>query len=140
MIRVPWNLILLLGCIRVPFERILSTLNECQHAIARTRRYLVGEIRMKLNGKTAIWRCGITVVYLRTAMTVLVRSSISEIRFFCTCSLNCDFIPHTRLTGTAGRVHCVRIFTHFPCYEPACWSLNFMHFQTSVIRLVDRLT
>ena len=48
--------------------------------------------------------------------------------------------PHTRLTGTAGRVHCVRIFTHFPCYEPACWSLNFMHFQTSVIRLVDRLT
>ena len=47
---------------------------------------------------------------------------------------------HTRLTGTAGRVHCVRIFTHFPCYEPACWSLNFMHFQTSVIRLVDRLT
>ena len=39
-----------------------------------------------------------------------------------------------------GRVHCVRIFTHFPCYEPACWSLNFMHFQTSVIRLVDRLT
>ena len=48
--------------------------------------------------------------------------------------------PHTRFTGTAGRVHCVRIFTHFPCYEPACWSLNFMHFQTSVIRLVDRLT
>ena len=47
---------------------------------------------------------------------------------------------HTRFTGTAGRVHCVRIFTHFPCYEPACWSLNFMHFQTSVIRLVDRLT
>ena len=53
-----------------------------------------------------------------------------------------DWIPdtHTRFTGTAGRVHCVRIFTHFPCYEPACWSLNFMHFQTSVIRLVDRLT
>ena len=50
------------------------------------------------------------------------------------------FFPHTRFTGTAGRVHCVRIFTHFPCYEPACWSLNFMHFQTSVIRLVDRLT
>ena len=47
---------------------------------------------------------------------------------------------HTRFTGTAGRVHCVRIFTHFPRYEPACWSLNFMHFQTSVIRLVDRLT
>ena len=47
---------------------------------------------------------------------------------------------HTRFTGTAGRVHCVHIFTHFPCYEPACWSLNFMHFQTSVIRLVDRLT
>ena len=50
------------------------------------------------------------------------------------------FTAHTRLTGTAGRGHCVRIFTHFPCYEPACWSLNFMHFQTSVIRLVDRLT
>ena len=52
----------------------------------------------------------------------------------------CASHPHTRFTGTAGRVHCVRIFTHFPCYEPACWSLNFMHFQTSVIRLVDRLT
>ena len=49
-------------------------------------------------------------------------------------------VTHTRFTGTAGRVHCVRIFTHFPCYEPARWSLNFMHFQTSVIRLVDRLT
>ena len=35
----------------------------------------------------------------------------------------------------------VCVFSHtFPCYEPACWSLNFMHFQTSVIRLVDRLT
>ena len=53
---------------------------------------------------------------------------------------NSGQVTHTRLTGTAGRVHCVRIFTHFPCYEPACWSLNFMHFQTSVIRLVDRLT
>ena len=55
--------------------------------------------------------------------------------------------PHTRLNDTAIVSICVRIFTHcvrishiFKSDEPACWSLNFMHFQTSVIRLVDRLT
>ena len=54
---------------------------------------------------------------------------------------------HTRLSDTAIVSICVRIFTHcvrishiFKSDEPACWSLNFMHFQTSVIRLVDRLT
>ena len=49
-------------------------------------------------------------------------------------------ISHTRFTGTAGRVHFVVYLTHFPRYGPSCCSLKFMHFQTSVIRLVDRVT
>ena len=47
---------------------------------------------------------------------------------------------HTRFTGTTGRVHFVLYLTHFPRYGPSCCSFNFMHFQTSVNRLVDRFT
>ena len=87
-------------------------------------------------------------VIFRKSQKLLAKRALSELhghdggslfRTFNSYSFNFNG-AHTRLTGTAGRVHCVRIFTHFPCYEPACWSLNFMHFQTSVIRLVDRLT
>ena len=34
----------------------------------------------------------------------------------------------------------LRIFTYFPCCRPSCCAFNFIHFQTSVIRLVDRYT
>ena len=49
-------------------------------------------------------------------------------------------LAHTRFTGTAGRFHFVVYLTHFPRYGPSCCSLKCMHFQTSVIRLVDRFT
>ena len=49
--------------------------------------------------------------------------------------------PHVLAsTAQTGASILLRIFTYFPCYRPSCRAFNFMHFQTSVIRLVDRFT